>query len=73
MYHVIYRSDSFFSTHANLFTIVSDIWFAETYEWAGMCLVWTSSHALDDDVVRDPVIYTWIIWLSVSSRSSAWK
>ena len=53
-YDVIYRPDSFFSTHANLFTIGGYLVCGDD-EWAVSV---DSSHALADDVVRDPVIYT---------------
>ena len=53
-YDVIYRSDSFSSTHANLFTIGGHLVWGDDE-----CAVSVdSSHALDDDVVRGPVIFT---------------
>ena len=53
-YHVIYGSDSLFSTHANLFTIGGHLVWGDDE-----CAVSVdSSHALDDDVVRGPVIFT---------------
>ena len=53
-YDVIYRSDSLFSIHANLFTIGGHLVCGDDE-----CAVSVdSSNALDDDVARGPVIYT---------------
>ena len=51
---MIYRSDSLFSIHANLFTIGGHLVCGDDE-----CAVSVdSSNALDDDVARGPVIYT---------------